>query len=69
MFETGKLQQSILVERSTKDGIKGWFLTPGNYRAYGLPLSLLGVSIEIPSQQSENSTVDMPYIANVVASS
>ena len=41
-------------------GTYTWYLPPGNYRAYGLPLSMLAASTEIHSRQSHNSILDMP---------
>ena len=56
----GEVVQSIPVVKSEEVGMYGWYLPPGNYRVYGLPLSLLGAPIEIHSRQSHNSIVDMP---------
>ena len=42
--------QSIPVVKSAEAGIYCWYLPPGNYRAYGLPLSMLGASTEIQSR-------------------
>ena len=58
--DSGEVVQSILVVRSSEAGTYCWYLPPDNYRAYGLPLSMLGASTEIHSRQSHNSTVDMP---------
>ena len=58
--ESGDVVQSIPVGKAAKDGTYAWYLPPGNYRAYGLPLSMLAASTEIHSRQSHNSTVDMP---------
>ena len=58
--ESGDVVQSIPVGKAAEDGTYAWYLPPGNYRAYGLPLSMLAASIEIHSRQSHNSTVDMP---------
>ena len=52
--------QSIPVGKSAEAGTYAWYLSPGNYRAYGLPLSMLAAFTEIHSRQSHNSTVDMP---------
>ena len=41
-------------------GTYAWYLPPVNYRAYGLPLTMLAASTEIHSRQSHNSTVHMP---------
>ena len=57
--ESGDMVQSILVGKSAEAGTYAWYLPPGNYRAYGLPLSMLAASTEIHSRQSHNSTVDM----------
>ena len=46
--------------RSSEAGTYCWYLPPGNYRAYGLPLSMLGASTEIHSHHSHTSIVDMP---------
>ena len=59
--EFGDVVQSIPVGKSAEAGTYAWHLPPGNYRAYGLPLSMLAASTEIHSRQSHNSTVDMPY--------
>ena len=58
--KSGDVVQSIPVGKSVEAGTYTWYLPPGNYRAYGLPLSMLGASTEIHSRQSHNSTVDMP---------
>ena len=58
--ESGDVVQSIPVGKSAEAGTYAWHLPPGNYRAYGLPLSMLAASTEIHSRQSHNSTVDMP---------
>ena len=58
--ESGDVVQSIPVGKAAKDGTYAWYLLPGNYRAYGLSLSMLAASTEIHSRQSHNSTVDMP---------
>ena len=59
-LESGDVVQSIPVGKSAEAGTYAWYLPPENYRAYGLPLSMLAASIEIYSWQSHNSTVDMP---------
>jgi hypothetical protein len=69
MSESGKLKEFVPVLKSMEDAGHCWYLSPGNYRAYGLPLSTLGSSTEILSRQSDNSTVDMPYIAHGVSPS
>ena len=58
--ESGDVVQSIPVGKAAEAGTYAWYLPPGNYKAYGLPLSMLAASIEIHSRQSHNSTVDMP---------
>ena len=58
--DLSEVVQSIPVEKSEEAGTYCWYLPPGNYRAYGLPLPMVGASIEIHSRQSHNSTVDMP---------
>ena len=58
--EVGDVVKSIPVGKSAEAGTYAWYLPPGNYRAYGLPLSMLAASTEIHSRQSHNSTVDMP---------
>ena len=58
--ESGEVVQSIPIVKSAKVGTYYWYLALGNYRAYGLPLSMLGASTEIQTHQSHNSTVDMP---------
>ena len=58
--ESGDVVQSIPVGKSAEAGTYAWYLPPENYRAYGLPLPMLGASTEIHSRQSHNSTVDMP---------
>ena len=58
--DSGEVVQSIPVVKSAEAGTYCWYLPPGNYRAYGLPLSILGASTEIQSRLSHNSTVDMP---------
>ena len=58
--DSGEVVESIPVVKSAKVGTYCWYLPPGNYRAYGLPLSMLGASTEIHSRQSHNSIVDMP---------
>ena len=52
--------QSIPVGKSAEAGTYAWYLPLGNYKAYGLPLSMLAASTEIRSRQSHNFTVDMP---------
>ena len=37
-------------------------MLPGNYRAYGLPLSMPTSSTRILSRQSDNSSVDMSFV-------
>jgi len=59
---SGVLHQSIPVVKSVEEDGHCWYLTSGNYRAYGLPLSMVGVSTEILSRQSDGLTVDMPYV-------
>ena len=58
--ESGDVVQSILVGKAAEARTYAWYLPPGNYRAYGLPLSMLAASTEIHSRQSHNSTVGMP---------
>ena len=58
--ESGDVVQSIPVGKSAEAGTYAWYLPPGNYRAYGLPLSMLAASTKIHSCQSHNSTVHMP---------
>jgi len=36
-----------------------WYLVPGNYRAYKLPLSMLGEPTKIQSCQLDNSIVNI----------
>ena len=58
--ESGDVVQSIPIGKEAEAGTYAWYLPPGNYRAYGLPLSMLAASTEIHSRQSHNSKVDMP---------
>ena len=58
--EAGDVVKSIPVGKSVEAGTYAWYLPPGNYRAYGLPLSMFAASTKIHSRQSHNSTVDMP---------
>ena len=58
--DSGEVVQSIPVVKSAEAGTCSCYLPPGNYREYGLPLSMLGASTEIHSRLSHNSTVDMP---------
>ena len=58
--EAGDVIKSIPVGKSAEAGTYVWYLLPGNYRAYGLPLSMLAASTKIHSRQSHNSIVDMP---------
>ena len=58
--EAGDVVKSIPVGKSAEAGTYAWYLPPGNYRAYGLPLSMLAASTETHSRQSHNSTVHMP---------
>ena len=58
--ESDDVVQSIPIGKSAEAGTYAWYLLPGNYRAYGLPLSMLAASTEIHSRQSHNSIVDMP---------
>ena len=60
--ESGEIQQSILVARSTAGDARCWYLRSGNYRAYGLPLHMPPLSTEIGSCQSAGSTVNRPVI-------
>jgi len=69
MSELGKVKQFVSVVKSAEDEGHCWYLSPGNYRAYGLPLFMLSVSAKILSCQSDNSTVDMPYIVKPVSPS
>ena len=57
--DSGEVVQSIPVVKSEEAGTYCWYLPPSNYRAYGLPLSMLSASTEIHSRMSHNSTVDM----------
>ena len=57
---SGVLQQTVPIEKTVDEGGDCWYLPVGNFRAYGLLLSLLALSAEIPSRHSETSTVDMP---------
>jgi len=50
MSESGELLQSIPIVKSVEEAGHCWYLPSGNYRAYGLPLSLLLASIEILSR-------------------
>ena len=59
--EAGDVVKSISVGKFAEAGTYAWYLPPGNYRAYGLPLSMLTASTQIHSRQSHNSTVDMPF--------
>ena len=58
--ESGEVVQSIPVVKSAEAGTNCWYLAPRNYKAYRLPLSIFGASIEIQSCQSHNPTIDMP---------
>ena len=58
--EAGDVVKSIPVGKFAEAGTYAWYLPPGNYRAYGLPLSMLAACTEIHSRQSHNSTVHMP---------
>ena len=58
--EAGDVVKSIPVGKSAEAGTYVWYLPPGNYKAYGLPLSMLAASTETHSCQSHNSTVHMP---------
>ena len=58
--EARDVVKSIPVGKSAEAGTYAWYLPPGNYRAYGLLLSMLAASTEIHTRQSHNSTVDMP---------
>ena len=59
--EAGDVVKSIPVGKYAEAGTYAWYLPPGNYRAYGLPLSMLTASTQIHSRHSHNSTVDMPF--------
>jgi len=69
MLEPSKVQQSIPIVRSVEDEGHRWYLGLGNYRAYGLFLSILATSTEILSRQFDNSIVDMPYFIHGVSPS
>jgi len=58
--ELGELQQLIPIVKSVEDEGHCWCLGSGNYRAYGLPLSLLAASTEVLTRQSHTFTVNMP---------
>lgn len=59
----GSLLQTMPVERTVDEGGTCWNLPCGNFRAYGLPLSVFTISTEMPSQHFETSIVDMPSSA------
>ena len=59
--ESSDVVKSIPVGKSVEAGSYAWYLPPRNYRAYGIPLSMLTASTQIHSRQSHNSTVDMPF--------
>ena len=42
--EAGDMVKSIPVGKSAEADTYAWYLPPGNYRAYGLPLSILAAS-------------------------
>lgn len=67
--DSRQLQQSVSIAKSIEDEGHCWYLPLENYRAYGLPMSLLSTSTENRSRISENSTVDMPCIHHVVSPS
>ena len=60
--QSGEIQQSIPIARSTSSDGCCWYLRSGNYRAYGLPLHMPPLSAEIGSRQSAGSTVNRPFI-------
>ena len=60
--ESGEIQQSIPIARSTSSHDCCWYLRSGNYRAYGLPLWMPPLFAEIGSRQSAGSTVNRPFI-------
>ena len=64
MSESGEVKQFVPVQRAREEGGHCWYLCPGNYRAYGLPLSVADASVDILTRQSENSSVDMPCTRN-----
>ena len=45
--EAGDVVKSIPIGKSAEAGTYAWYLPPGNYRAYGLPLSMLAAFIKI----------------------
>ena len=61
-LESGEIQQSIPIARSTSSDGCCWYLRSGNYRAYSLPLWMPPLSAEIGSHQSAGSTVNRPFI-------
>ena len=50
ILDLGEVQQSVPVVSSVEDGMHCWYLSPDNYRAYGLPLSMVVASTELLSQ-------------------
>jgi len=48
--DSGQLVESIPVVKSEEEKGHCWYLPLGNYRAYGLPLSILAASTEILSR-------------------
>ena len=60
--ESGEIQQSIPIARSTASDAHYRYLRSGNYRAYGLPLHMQPLSAKIGSRQSAGSTVNSTVI-------
>ena len=60
--ESGEIQQSIPIVRSSGSDSSCWYLRSGNYRAYGLPLQMPPLSTQIGSRQSAGSTMNRPFI-------
>ena len=48
--KAGELVESIPIEKSVEDDGHCWYLTLGNYRAFGLPLAILAACTEIVSR-------------------
>ncbi len=51
MSESGKVKEFVPIVKSAKDEGHCWYLSPGNYKAYGLLLSMLGSSTQMLSRQ------------------
>jgi hypothetical protein len=63
LFESGKVDRTILQLSLRDDEGQLWLLPPGRYKAFGLNVAFMAASMDLISQPSDMSSVQPPPVA------